>query len=205
MKSESGTRHALTSMNHLPRCKMRNSRQRIFRGKPWAPIFAVLLTAFATGCVPIPIVVMSFVSKSALFMSMNDAGNSQTAGPISIEEMLARVSAGNQSGKSWDASRIQITFSLPPEAIDLSEVQRADLEEKLRDIDSGAPYEVVISSGPGGRSGDARDTIIAAQRVRSAAMHFSGMTGKPRLRYDPALAPGELRIIIEPAKKSDNA
>lgn len=182
---------------------MRNSRQQRFICRLRAPLFAVMLMTFATACGPIG--VLNLVSKSALFLTEDDTDACQSSEPISIEAMLAQVRTGNESAEFGDALPIRITFSLPPDAIDLSVGQRADLEDKLRDIDAGTAYSVVISSGPGGLSGDASDAFIAAQRVRSAASHFSAMTAKPRLRYDPTLAPGELRIIIEPTKKNGNA
>lgn len=182
---------------------MRKSRQQRFIGRLRAPLLAAVLATFATACAPMG--VLNLVSKSALFLTEDDIDACQASGPISIEAMLSQVRSGNESAESGDALPIRITFSLPPEVIDLSVGQLADLKDRLRDIDTGTAYSVVISSGPGSRSDDAGDTFIAAQRVRSAASHFSAMTEKPRLRYDPALAPGELRIIIEPARKSGNA
>lgn len=182
---------------------MKNTRQQRFIGRLRAPLFAVVLMAFTTACGPIGI--LNLVSKSGLFPAGDDIDACQSSGPISIEAMLAQVRSGNESAESGDALPIRIIFSLPPEGIELSADQRAELEDKLRNIDTGTAYGVVIISGPGSRSSDAGNAFIAAQRVRSAASHFSAITGKPRLRYDPDLAPGELRIIIEPGKKSGNA
>ena len=172
-------------------------------GRLRAPLFAVVLAAFASACGPIG--VLNLISKSALFLTEDDTDASLCTGPISIEKMLAQVRTGNKLAVSEDALPIRITFSMPPEAIELSVHQLADLEDKLRNIDTGTPHQVVISSGPGGHSGNASDAIIAAQRMRSVAAYIPGIIGKPRLLYNPALAPGELRIIIEPAKKSGNA
>lgn len=172
-------------------------------GRQRVLLFACVLAAFTTACGPIG--VLNLVSKSHQFLTAGDTDASQCTGPISIEEMLAQVRTGNISAVSVDALPIRITFLLPPEAIELSVGQLADLEDKLRNIDAGISHKVMISSGPGGHSGNTSDAIIAAQRLRSVAAYIPANIGKPWLRYDPVLAPGELRIIIEPAKKSGNA
>lgn len=160
---------------------------------------SILVAVLAPACAPID--PMSLVARSALFLIERDINHSRSSEPISIKELLTQAIDGSEPGKSKGASPMHITFTLPPDIIELSAGQRTDLADKLRNIDTGTPYTVVISSGPGSSSGDSMGAFIAVQRARSAALHFSDTKGKPRLRYDPALGPGELRINIEPTKR----
>jgi hypothetical protein len=117
----------------------------------------------------------------------------QTAGAISVEDLLARTRSGDDRETPMQA-KLDVTLHLEPEAQRLNPSQISAWQKQLQAHFKGQDVQLRIAGGPGNNVKDFNSALLSIRRVQAVAAQIREPGQKVELKYDPKLEVGTIKI-----------
>lgn len=145
---------------------------------------------------------IGLLSLSARYLVDKDMGTAETPSAISVEELLVHARGGTAAAEDGGTMPLRMVFYLEPSSDGLDTEQ---LTEAMGRLDDAGRGHLVIAIGPGFAASASEAAYDGIRRARAVSRQLAAFHDGSRLRFDPRMNPGEIRIERDPARSAGNA
>ena len=153
---------------------------------------ALVVMASLPGCIPVsPLMPLLSATARVLF---NNRAEEKPAGPISVDQLLARTQDAVVALEPSEGERLRIVMS----AARPNDTQKTRMAGFAATLSAKGISRVIVTAGSAGNSRDLNSAFVSFQRARNIARLMNDMGLRTRVQMDPKRPPGAVDIIAVP-------